>query len=69
MSDYDLANRFVRGVRYSADITYRLRDDYTPHSPEWRALHALAIALEERAQRFQDSADAKFRAVQAGAEQ
>lgn len=42
MSEYDLANRFVRGLRYSADITYRTRDDYRPHSPEWRALHQLA---------------------------
>lgn len=63
MAEFDRANRFVRGVRYSADIAYRLRDDYVPQSDAWRALHNLAIALEIRAQRFQDSADAKLRAT------
>lgn len=54
-------NHFVRGMRYSADITYRMRDDYAPHSPEWTALHLLAKNLEERAQKFQDAADASWR--------
>lgn len=58
---FQTSNHLVRGVRYAADITYRMRDDYAPTSPEWRALHALAIRLEERAQVFQDSADAAWR--------